>query len=511
MQASPAQHRSYLWHSPGQRVSVDLRLDVVDRMVVAIAEGMQTPGRGVEVGGLLLGRVRRESGEVVVYVEDFEPVECEHAAGPSFMLSATDRHVLERRLRRRKDATLRSIVGFYRSNTRREFAVTIEDVALMSSYFSENSDVLLLAHASREEPLTAGFVIWEGRTIRSHRPYLVFPFDSGALMGRAHTVDEVAPAPEPVVAREPSPPSEQSPLRVRAGWIAAGALAIAVTIGVLFEPSGKDAASPPIVARQADKAATPVRAAPEPVRPEPKADAPAAPVSPEVRERTPAAEAPDPAAPSQQAAIRPEAPPKIAQGIPPAESRASGTAERRVIEEPRRALRAFTAPAAPAIVSAAPEPRTIDPPRVDAAPRNATAVGSIADVLRTVSPERAPDPIVGATATRNPAVQVAVDTGSARSARFQPPSPVREAQPDIPADVRRRITSDVLINVRVYVDAGGRVQFAELLSNGTGANRDLASLAVFAARRWQFAPANSNGKAVPGQAVLRFHFGPEAR
>jgi TonB family protein len=65
-----------------------------------------------------------------------------------------------------------------------------------------------------------------------------------------------------------------------------------------------------------------------------------------------------------------------------------------------------------------------------------------------------------------------------------------------------------MVRVKVYVDRSGKVEYAELLSDGTGSNRELASLAVFAARRWQFAPANRAGKPVEAQAVLRFRFGP---
>ena len=90
---------------------------------------------------------------------------------------------------------------------------------------------------------------------------------------------------------------------------------------------------------------------------------------------------------------------------------------------------------------------------------------------------------------------------------FIAPAPIRQDKPAVPPELRRRITGEVSIDVKVFVDRAGKVEYAELLSNGTGANRDLASLAVFSSRRWQFSPASRDGAAVPAEVVLRFRFG----
>ncbi len=45
---------------------------------------------------------------------------------------------------------------------------------------------------------------------------------------------------------------------------------------------------------------------------------------------------------------------------------------------------------------------------------------------------------------------------------------------------------DVKINVKVYVNPSGKVDFSELVSKVPDTDRDLAVLAVFAARRWEF-------------------------
>jgi len=94
-------------------------------------------------------------------------------------------------------------------------------------------------------------------------------------------------------------------------------------------------------------------------------------------------------------------------------------------------------------------------------------------------------------------------------ADFVPPTPVREVPTVVPPELRHRIQQEVPIDVKVYVDRAGKVKFAELLSQGTGSNRDLASLAVFSARRWEFLPAHVGDETVPADVVLRFRFSPD--
>ena len=143
-----SQSYAYLWQVDGKRVSVSLSLSVVDGLSQAAEEGIQAlPRRRMETGGFLLGRTRRGRGRsTVVEVEAFEPLVCEHAFGPSYLLSIPDRVGLEARLAARGPRGGHSIVGFYRTHTRRELAATVEDVDLLSSYFSDPSQVFLLIH-----------------------------------------------------------------------------------------------------------------------------------------------------------------------------------------------------------------------------------------------------------------------------------------------------------------------------------------------------------------------------
>lgn len=490
MQASPVSQKSFLWQVPGRRISVDLRLSVVDQIAGEALDGMQTDGRGIEAGGLLLGRVRRDGGLPVVEVDEAEPIFCEHAAGPSLMLSASDRQSLEAQLKRRKG----SVVGFYRTNTRREFAVTMEDVALMSWYFSRATDVFLLAHATREAPLRAAFVTWEGRSLAPNTPAEEFPFSSGALERRSHGL--AAPPPPP------APPPRRAASR-SGTWIAAGVIAAGVLGGAMFEkfrPSGAPSEPPTFTQRVAR---------PAPVSP--------APVSP-------AAVAPAPVSSPVADAVPPPAPPPKEEA--PAEPATAPRPPDRAIvaESPARPILPPPAVTAPAMRSADRQLQEFVPPRAPRAPRAesgalpdlpAVAPPVASSLPQLVSAGSAPPPRVAVPPSveeaRSP-VSVAVDAMSrVRGAKFVPPTAIRESRPQVPAALRQRLTRDVLINVRVYVDRTGKVEFAELLSDGTGENRELAALAVFASRRWQFAPATRDGKPEPAQAVLRFRFAPDGQ
>ena len=90
---------------------------------------------------------------------------------------------------------------------------------------------------------------------------------------------------------------------------------------------------------------------------------------------------------------------------------------------------------------------------------------------------------------------------------FAPPRPLREVSPVVPSELRRGIRGQVPIDIKVYVNESGRVDYAELMSNGTGPNRSLASQAVYAARRWEFEPAHEGERKVPGQVILHYRFG----
>jgi len=88
------------------------------------------------------------------------------------------------------------------------------------------------------------------------------------------------------------------------------------------------------------------------------------------------------------------------------------------------------------------------------------------------------------------------------AANFVPPTPVQGTTPTVPAALLRTLSTDVPLDVRVYLNKSGKVDYAELLSDITPAHRDFASLAVFNARHSKFKPAQSKTRIVAGRARL---------
>jgi len=97
-----------------------------------------------------------------------------------------------------------------------------------------------------------------------------------------------------------------------------------------------------------------------------------------------------------------------------------------------------------------------------------------------------------------------------KPASFVPPKPVHQVRPVLTPDDRQSLTSEVPINVKVYITDSGKVDFAELLSRGSEGSRPFAVAAVSAARQWNFTPARLGEENVPGEVILRFDFRPAA-
>jgi hypothetical protein len=94
-----------------------------------------------------------------------------------------------------------------------------------------------------------------------------------------------------------------------------------------------------------------------------------------------------------------------------------------------------------------------------------------------------------------------------RPPEFLPPRPVHATTPTVPAELSSTLKGEVPLDVRAYIDESGKVAYAEVLSNVTEANRRLASLALFNARRWEFVPAQLEAQVVPGEVILHYRFG----
>jgi len=179
--SAPVQYRTehYVWSVEGKPVSVHLNLDVVRRLQPSLETTLE---RTPEIGGILLGYLRKIGDVIFVSVEDFEFVLCEHTRSESWHLSAREKQALHGRVRRlaRDRGTRPVAVGWFRTHTRRGLYLDQHDFHLFRDYFPDPSAIVLLIRPERPRSI-AGFFFREGTEIQRSFPLLSFPFAVEAL------------------------------------------------------------------------------------------------------------------------------------------------------------------------------------------------------------------------------------------------------------------------------------------------------------------------------------------
>mgnify|MGYP004703084283 CR=1 FL=1 len=198
----------YVWDVPQKPLSIRLGLNVIESLErEVVASFRSVSARGSEIGGLLLGKTLA-GPQPVVSVEAYELIACDYTRGPLYRLSEKDLESLDEFVRQNgRDARGLSVVGMFRSNTRKELACDADDLELMKRRFEAPENVLLLVKPYATKPASAGFFIWEDGSIAS-ASHLEFPFTRAALVAanavRAIPAEEGTGAVEE--ARQPEPP-----------------------------------------------------------------------------------------------------------------------------------------------------------------------------------------------------------------------------------------------------------------------------------------------------------------
>jgi TonB family protein len=143
-------------------------------------------------------------------------------------------------------------------------------------------------------------------------------------------------------------------------------------------------------------------------------------------------------------------------------------------------------------------------PRPDAAiqpaPAPTPAPAEAGPPKQIISEQKRPE----VTAQASPAIPSAAKTKIPTGGRVQG-AVVHQVLPEVPQSARRTIQGKVRVRVRVAVDPSGRVVGTTL--DSPGPSKYFARLAVEAARRWEFTPAQIAGQGVPSEWILRFAFG----
>src|SRR5581483_4926410 len=83
----PSENALGNWTVPECPFAIEYSRRVLDDIRLAVTDAFfSLPRGGAEIGGVLLGR--QEKGRIVIV--DSLPIDCEHALGPGFVLSAND-------------------------------------------------------------------------------------------------------------------------------------------------------------------------------------------------------------------------------------------------------------------------------------------------------------------------------------------------------------------------------------------------------------------------------------
>jgi hypothetical protein len=198
----PAQHEYFDWDPSGSPFSVHMHIRAVNGIERDIIDGFGSlPRRTLEIGGLLLGRV--ESGDrAIVWVEQYQPIACNHRFGPQFVLDDEDAVALENAAAAILQAGELAVVGLYRSHTRSGFQLEESDFDLIRRYFSDPSDLILLIKPKSVRDLSGKFYAWDqgagAKPIGGE-----FPFRPRVITPEPAGKTEEPAAEAPVVPREP--------------------------------------------------------------------------------------------------------------------------------------------------------------------------------------------------------------------------------------------------------------------------------------------------------------------
>src|ERR1700676_3223944 len=130
------------WTEASRKFEIYLRPDVLGRLgTESWIAFKRVPRRGLEVGGILLGRTDSRDEITTYWIEGFAPVESEHRSGPSYVLSESDFGHLHEALTKHGTKS----IGFYRSQTRSDqLELQQPDVELFERCFDARDAVFLM-------------------------------------------------------------------------------------------------------------------------------------------------------------------------------------------------------------------------------------------------------------------------------------------------------------------------------------------------------------------------------
>jgi hypothetical protein len=506
------------WNPPGSPISIHMHLSAMEGIAQDVVEGFgNLPRRGLEVGGLLLGRVLGGS-RPTAWIERYQPIECSHRFGPQFILDGYDTAALEDAAARILEGGEVSVVGFYRSHTRPGFQLESSDHDLIRRYFSDPSDLVLLIKPVTLSNVSGQFFAWDA--VNGAQPAGdEFPFGVQVATSRTRP----APPDPPVIINKELPPEKEVPIQKEP------------------EASVEERTEPSAVAPERPRRLVPDFPPSPGLGPRPLPDhlrwAAELPPERETRERftkwLPPIAALLLVAGLLWYLLKPAG--RVFPITPPA-----GTAETarplglyvdplgqtwHVMWNPNatalreaRSVQLFVREGddlnridlpAPDLIAGSHDYRPAGNDvtfRLEVVDRGGQVSAESFRLLRSPSPDSAP--LASTPAAPPPAAAPNAPPARAGGARqITQPKAIYKAPPVVAAGIRPRINGKIPIDVRVTIDTKGHVMMATpVVKPHSGLDEYLATRAVQAARLWRFEPARENGRAVQGTQTIHFVF-----
>jgi hypothetical protein len=199
------------WSTHAVALTIEYPVEVMEEIRVAVFDGLRQLGHGgLEVGGVLFGARRTDSIRLLTW----RPILCEHAQGPSFLLSPRDRVGLERVVELAKsDPDLKGLqpLGWFLSHARSDIFLTTSDLEIYNDFFPEPWQVTLVLRPTSSGNTRAGFFLREADgSLRLESSYREFAIEPLQRLGDASFCElpvaspPVASPPIPYVRREPN-------------------------------------------------------------------------------------------------------------------------------------------------------------------------------------------------------------------------------------------------------------------------------------------------------------------
>ena len=147
------------WISPDRSAKVVYSLVTMQEIDTLVNDGYRRiPHGGVETGGILFGTRQAQLAQI----EAFRPIECQHAYGPSFVLSESDLVALREQLTEAaSDPALEGLrpIGWFLGHTRSPLQVQQRELAWFNEFFPEPGSLTLLVKPERFQPTQFGFLL----------------------------------------------------------------------------------------------------------------------------------------------------------------------------------------------------------------------------------------------------------------------------------------------------------------------------------------------------------------